>query len=195
MEYNGYHAVVTFDDEVGILHGEVIDTRDVITFQGKSVDELQEAFKDSVEEYLEICAERGRVPDKPFSGRVALRMEPETHRAAVAAAKAGGKSLNSWIVEAIERQLTRADGKPRYIAKTLALVDNPTHPLTSEAAQPYGILDFGEWTPNVSERLKALNPTFRVIQLPSGDLRIIESSDADADPLNTDPAIKWPSID
>ena len=39
MEYNGYHAVVTFDEEVGLLHGEVIDTRDVITFQGKSVDE------------------------------------------------------------------------------------------------------------------------------------------------------------
>ena len=66
MEYNGYHAVVTFDDEVGILHGEVIGTRDVITFQGKSVDELRQAFKDSVEEYLKICAERNREPDKPI---------------------------------------------------------------------------------------------------------------------------------
>ena len=68
MEYNGYHAVVTFDEEVGLLHGEVIDTRDVITFQGKSVDELEQAFRGSVEEYLKICEERGRVPDKPFSG-------------------------------------------------------------------------------------------------------------------------------
>ena len=65
MEYNGYHAVVTFDDEVGILHGEVIDTRDVITFQGKSADEMRPAFRDSVDEYLTICAERDREPDNP----------------------------------------------------------------------------------------------------------------------------------
>ena len=109
MEYNGYHAVVTFDDEVGILHGEVIDTRDVITFQGKSVDELEQAFRASVGEYLKICEERGRVPDRPFSGRVVLRMEPETHRAVAGAARTSGKSLNSWILEAIDRQLTRAD--------------------------------------------------------------------------------------
>lgn len=106
MEYNGYRAAVTFDDEVGILHGEVVDTRDVITFQGRSVDELQQAFRDSVDEYLKICAERGRAPDKPFSGRFALRMEPETHRAVVAASRANGKSINSWIVAAIDRELT-----------------------------------------------------------------------------------------
>ena len=116
MEYNGYHAVVTFDDEVGILHGEVIDTRDVITFQGKSVDELRQAFRDSVDEYLKICAERNQEPDKPFSGRVVLRMEPEIHRAAVTAAKIGETSLNSWIVGAVERQLSPANDEPRYIA-------------------------------------------------------------------------------
>ena len=109
MEYNGYHAVVTFDDDVGILHGEVIDTRDVITFQGKSVDELRQAFRDSVEEYLKICAERNREPDKPFSGRVVLRMEPEIHRAAVTAAKSGGISLNSWILNAVKGELACAN--------------------------------------------------------------------------------------
>ena len=116
MEYNGYHAVVTFDDEVGILHGEVIGTRDVITFQGKSVDELRQAFKDSVEEYLKICAERYRVPDKPFSGRVVLRMEPEIHRAAVTAAKTGGVSLNSWIVAAVQAEVARTDVERRRTA-------------------------------------------------------------------------------
>ena len=105
MEYKGYNAVVTFDEEVGILHGEVIDTRDVITFQGKSVDELKQAFGDSVEEYLTICAETGRTPDKPFSGRIALRIEPEAHRAVTGAARARGESINSWIVNAIEQEL------------------------------------------------------------------------------------------
>ena len=125
MEYNGYHAVVTFDEELGILHGEVIDTRDVITFQGKSVDELEQAFRASVGEYLKICEERGRVPDKPFSGRVVLRMEPETHRAVAGAARSSRKSLNSWILEAIDCHLTRADEERDPIGYDLQMFDSP----------------------------------------------------------------------
>ena len=124
MEYNGYHAVVTFDEEVGLLHGEVIDTRDVITFQGKSVDELEQAFRASVGEYLKICEERGRVPDKPFSGRVVLRMEPETHRAVAGAARISRKSLNSWILEAIDCHLTRADEERDPVAYDLEIFDS-----------------------------------------------------------------------
>ena len=103
MEYAGYRAVVKYDDEAGFFHGDVIDTRDVITFQGTSVAELREAFKDSVDEYLKVCAERGRDPDKPYSGNVALRLTPALHRAATAAAQAEAKSLNSWISETVER--------------------------------------------------------------------------------------------
>ncbi len=109
MEYNGYRATVTFDDEAGIFHGEVVDTRDVITFQGKSVVEMRKAFKGSVDEYLAVCAERNRKPDKPFSGRIPLRVPPEVHRAATAAARAEGKSLNAWLAETVER----ASGKTR----------------------------------------------------------------------------------
>jgi predicted HicB family RNase H-like nuclease len=66
LEHKGYTAHVELDAEAGILYGEVLGTRDVITFQGKSVDELQEAFRESVDDYLEFCAERGEEPDKPF---------------------------------------------------------------------------------------------------------------------------------
>ena len=67
MNCKGYEAVVSFDDEAGIFHGEVANVRDVITFQGESVAELQQAFADSVEDYLAFCAERGEKPEKPFS--------------------------------------------------------------------------------------------------------------------------------
>ena len=67
MEYKGYNATVEFDDEAGIFHGEVALVRDVITFQGTSVDELRQAFRDSVEDYLEWCAERGEEAEKPLS--------------------------------------------------------------------------------------------------------------------------------
>ncbi len=103
IEYGGYRAVVRLDDDAGFFHGEVIDTRDVITFQGTSVAELHRAFKDSVDEYLKVCAERGRNPDKPYSGKVALRLTPALHRAATAAAQAANKSLNAWLAETVER--------------------------------------------------------------------------------------------
>ncbi len=68
MEYQGYIGRVEFDDESDIFHGEVINTRDVITFQARSVDDLRKAFHDSVDDYLTFCAERGEKPEKPFSG-------------------------------------------------------------------------------------------------------------------------------
>jgi predicted HicB family RNase H-like nuclease len=76
LEYKGYLGRAEFDDEANIFHGQVINIQDVITFQGKSVDELQQAFKDSVEDYLGFCAERGEEPEQPF----ALRFLSLLHR-------------------------------------------------------------------------------------------------------------------
>ena len=76
MEYKGYLGKVEYDDEASLFHGEVINTRDVVTFQGKSVAELKKAFRDSVDDYLAFCAERGEEPDKPCSGQFVTRMSP-----------------------------------------------------------------------------------------------------------------------
>ena len=103
MTYKGYLAKVTFDDDDDIFHGEVINIRDVVTFQGKSVRELHKAFKDSVEDYLAFCKERGENPDKPFSGNLPLRTTPEDHRAFFLAANKENKSLNSWMVETLKK--------------------------------------------------------------------------------------------
>ncbi len=65
MHYKGYEAVVELDEEAEIFHGEVINLRDVITFQGASAAELKQAFAESVEDYLVFCAERGE--EKGFS--------------------------------------------------------------------------------------------------------------------------------
>jgi predicted HicB family RNase H-like nuclease len=108
MEYQGYIGKVEFDDEASIFHGEVINTRDVITFQGKSVAELKKAFRESVDDYLAFCAERGEEPDKPFSGQFVARVSPDLHRrASLAASVAGwrGKSLNAWVAEQLQTAL------------------------------------------------------------------------------------------
>jgi predicted HicB family RNase H-like nuclease len=102
MEYQGYIGKVEFDDEASIFHGEVINTRDVITFQGKSVAELKKAFRESVDDYLEFCAKRGEEPDKPFSGQFVTRVSPDLHRRASVAASVTGKSLNAWVAEQLQ---------------------------------------------------------------------------------------------
>lgn len=105
LNYKNYIGYVVFDDEAEIFHGEVINTRDIITFQGTSVEELQQAFIDSIEDYLIFCRERNESPEKPFSGKFNLRLNPELHREVYIAAKHSRKSLNQWIIEAISHHL------------------------------------------------------------------------------------------
>ena len=80
MEYKGYTGQVEFDAEAGLFHGEVLDTRDVITFQGTTVDDIQQAFRESVDDYLDFCNEPNENPDKPFSGRLMVRLTSDLHR-------------------------------------------------------------------------------------------------------------------
>ena len=102
LNYKNYAGQVNYDGEARIFHGEVIDTRDVITFQGKNVDEIEQAFRESVDDYLEFCKERGEQPDKPFSGKFVLRMTPQLHHKLYIKAIHSGKSLNKWVVETLD---------------------------------------------------------------------------------------------
>jgi predicted HicB family RNase H-like nuclease len=105
MHYKGYEAIIEFDEEADIFHGEVINLRDVITFQGSSALELKQAFAGSIEDYLAFCAERGEVPEKPFSGQFVVRAEPVLHKAISSAARRAGVSLNKWVVTTLERSI------------------------------------------------------------------------------------------
>lgn len=102
MEYKRYIGRVEYDDDASLFHGEVINTRDVITFQGKSVAELRKAFRESIDDYLAFCAERGEEPDKPFSGQFVTRISPDLHRRVSIAASLTGKSLNAWVAEQLQ---------------------------------------------------------------------------------------------
>ena len=99
MKYKGYLAHIEFDDEANIFYGEVINTRNVITFQGQTVAELKKAFEDSVEDYLAFCSERGEEPDSPFTGRFTIRLSPDQHKKVIMSAEKAGKNVESWITE------------------------------------------------------------------------------------------------
>lgn len=104
LKYKGYVGQVEFDDEASIFHGEIIGIRDVITFQGESVSELRQAMEDSVDDYLEMCKKHKRAPEKPFSGKLILRLNTELHRKIACAALQAGKSINKWIAEVLDEK-------------------------------------------------------------------------------------------
>jgi len=111
MTYKGYEAVAEFDEDASIFSGQVINTRDVITFQGASVKELKKAFQDSIDDYLEFCSKRKEDPEKPFSGTLSLRLPPETHRRIALEARRRNKSLNSYILDRLNLEVIDADRK------------------------------------------------------------------------------------
>lgn len=105
MEYKGYFGKVEFDYDADTFHGEVINLRDVITFEGETVSELRQAFADSVEDYLAFCEERGEAPEKPYSGKFIVRLAPELHKSVATCAQKKGKSLNAWVGEVLSESV------------------------------------------------------------------------------------------
>ena len=105
MKYKGYTAKIEFDDQANVFHGEVLNLRDVITFQGRTVEELRNAFHDSVEDYLDFCAHRNEPPEKPYSGRFVVRLAPSLHRAIATQARLADKSLNAWLQDVLREKV------------------------------------------------------------------------------------------
>ncbi|MCL2029511.1 MAG: type II toxin-antitoxin system HicB family antitoxin [Deltaproteobacteria bacterium] len=89
LAYKGYQGSFEYDPDADIFHGEVLHLKDVITFQGRSIDELKAALAESVEVYLEYCRTKGRAPEKPYSGAFNVRLAPEIHQR-IAMRDAGG---------------------------------------------------------------------------------------------------------
>ena len=106
MTYKGYSAKIEYDDDAEIFHGSVLNLIDVITFQGRSVDALKEEFAVSIETYLKMCRDRGEEPEKPFSGKFVVRVEPDLHRAVALSSKRDGKKMNSWIVDVLRQAVS-----------------------------------------------------------------------------------------
>ena len=103
MSYKGYTARIEYDNEDHIFTGRIAGIRDVVGFHGSSVDELEQAFRESVDDYLDACKKIGQSPNKPASGRLMLRVPPEVHSAALVAAQVSGQSLNQWAMETLQK--------------------------------------------------------------------------------------------
>ena len=103
---------IRVDLDAGVLRGKVVNTRDTITFQGKTVEEAMQAFRDSVDDYLEFCASTGDPPEKPFSGKFVVRVRPEIHRDLSAIAQSRGTSLNQLVLSQLSKLAAGKGGDP-----------------------------------------------------------------------------------
>jgi predicted HicB family RNase H-like nuclease len=103
MKYKGYIGHVEYDDEAKVFHGEVVGLKDIITFQGSSVGELEDAFHASVDDYLAWCKKRKEKPEKTFSGTFNLRIPPDLHARLALQAKSMGVSINSFIEQTLQQ--------------------------------------------------------------------------------------------
>ena len=102
MNYKGYFAKVEFDPEDHIFVGHIIGIRDIVGFHGESVEELETAFQEAVDNYLDACKELRQEPNKPYSGNLMLRVPVDVHAAVAAAAEASGKNINLWAARVLE---------------------------------------------------------------------------------------------
>lgn len=103
MTYKGYTARVDYDPRDDIFVGRVLGIEDCITFHGATVAKLRHDFRAAVDHYLADCGARRRAPQKPYSGKILLRVPPEVHARAAMTAEAQGKSLNQWAAEVLAR--------------------------------------------------------------------------------------------
>ena len=102
MTYKGYFAKINFDERDNIFWGKVIGIKDSMTFEGKTVKQLTEDFHNAIDHYLVDCKQERRTPEKPYSGKLTLRMPPSIHAEIASAAAHAGKSLNKWVTDTLD---------------------------------------------------------------------------------------------
>ena len=133
--YKGYVGQFSVDIETGLIRGMVINTRDVITFHGATVREAEQAFRDSVDDYLAFCEELGESPEKPYSGKLLVRLTPKLHQELDVLARSKGKSVNTLVTGCLARMARRFC----YVGRDSlsgAVFLGPVKEVTSSAATP-----------------------------------------------------------
>ena len=103
MKYKGYIARIEYDEDDHIFVGHLAGIKDIVGFHGITVDELEGAFHESVDNYIAISEETGRPVQKPYSGKLMLRVSPDVHAAVATAAEVHGKSINQWASDVLDK--------------------------------------------------------------------------------------------
>ena len=107
MKYKNYSALIHYSEDDECLTGRVLGIADIISFQGDSVIEIRKAFKIALDDYLLYCKKKGKSPDKPYSGKIMIRIPSGLHKKLAILAESEGESLNETIIGILEKACAR----------------------------------------------------------------------------------------
>lgn len=113
MRHKGYSAAIRYSEEDGFLVGRILGINDIVSFHGHSVEEVRGQFIIALDSYLSDCEEMGKEPERPYSGKLNLRLSPDFHKAIAIEAETTGKSLNDVIVTALKQTYIDTEGGRR----------------------------------------------------------------------------------
>ncbi len=108
MKTSGYAARIEFDEDDRLFAGPLAGLKDIVGFHGTTVDKPERAFHESIDAYIASSEEQGRRAQKPYSGRLMLRVSPEVHSAVATAASIRGKSINQWASEVLGKAASQS---------------------------------------------------------------------------------------
>ena len=103
IEYKEYIGTIEFSEEDGVFFGKVMGIRSLISYEGTNAKELVDDFHGAVDDYLAICEEQGREPERAYKGSFNVRVSPELHKQAVVCAMAHQMTLNSFVENAMKK--------------------------------------------------------------------------------------------
>lgn len=104
MSYKGYTARIEYTEEDDVFVGTIAGIRDAVRFSGESVKDLRKAFEEAVENYIDTCEKLGRSPQRPYSGKISLRLDSELHAAVAMKAELAHMSINQWVSDVLRRE-------------------------------------------------------------------------------------------
>lgn len=102
LQYKGYHAKIEFDNETFSLRGKIEGINDLVNFESKDLNTIEQEFHDAVDDYIEFCKEVGKKPEKEYKGTFNIRISPELHKKIALVALKNGDTLNKTIEKALE---------------------------------------------------------------------------------------------
>lgn len=105
LKHHGYYGSIEASPEDNCLYGKLQFIRALVSYEGETVAELEQAFRDAVDDYLATCAEQEQAPEIPCKGSFNVRVGHDLHLAASVAATQQSITLNDLTRRALSEYL------------------------------------------------------------------------------------------
>jgi predicted HicB family RNase H-like nuclease len=110
LTYKGFLGSTDYDENAEVFYGTLVNANTIMSFRGSSVEELKTSFHNLVDSYLADCERDGLEPEKPFSGKITVRVSPLLHRRFAIKAAERKESMNQYLEELMARETADLEG-------------------------------------------------------------------------------------